>query len=186
MTTRRRLAAAGLGCALFVVACALPRVGLFRGHLGTSLFQSYGDQTLAGEVPYRDFSLEYPPGSLPAFVVPALGPHGDFGGWFMAFEGLCGAGMVALVAVSLPALGARGARLYGPVAFAALAPLALGPLALQRYDLWAVLFVAAALAALLLGRTGGGFAALAAGTAAKLFPAVLVPLGLLRVGGARA
>src|SRR6266540_562125 len=101
MTTRRRLAAAGLGCALFVVACALPRVGLFRGHLGTSLFQSYGDRTLAGEVPYRDFSLEYPPGALPAFVVPSLGPAGDYDTWFMAFEVAAGLACVLFVALAL-------------------------------------------------------------------------------------
>src|SRR6266545_4363434 len=138
MTTRRRLAAAGLGCALFVVACALPRVGLFRGHLGTSLFQSYGDRTLAGEVPYRDFSLEYPPGALPAFVVPSLGPAGDYDTWFMAFEALCGCSSAALVGLV--------ARMRA-AAYCALAPLALGP-----------------------------------GTAAKVFPVVLVPLALLHVG----
>jgi len=68
----RALRAAAVGAALFAVACALPHVGIFRGHIDTSLFQSYGDRTLHGEVPYRDFSLEYPPGALPAFVAPSL------------------------------------------------------------------------------------------------------------------
>ena len=173
MTTRRRLAAAGLGCALFVVACALPRVGLFRGHLGTSLFQSYGDRTLAGEVPYRDFSLEYPPGALPAFVVPSLGPAGDYDTWFMAFEALCGCSSAALVGLV--------ARMRA-AAYCALAPLALGPLVLHRYDLWATFLAVSGFAGLLAGRQRSAFAALGAGTAAKVFPVVLVPLALLHVG----
>ena len=36
------------------------------------LYQSFGDRIVDGEVPYRDFRVEYPPGSLPAFVVPSL------------------------------------------------------------------------------------------------------------------
>lgn len=35
-------------------------------------YQRAGEAILAGEVPYRDFFIEYPPGSLPAFVPPAL------------------------------------------------------------------------------------------------------------------
>src|SRR5207302_7524445 len=86
----RALRAAAVGAALFAVACALPHVGIFRGHIDTSLFQSYGDRTLHGEVPYRDFSLEYPPGALPAFAVPSLGPARDYDTWFSAFDVVAG------------------------------------------------------------------------------------------------
>src|SRR5213080_3691450 len=99
MRERPGAQAALLGCVLFVVACALPWIGLFRGHLGTSVFQSYGDAILDGHVPYRDFSLEYPPGALPAFVVPSLGPARDYDTWFMVFEAVCGLGTVWIVGV---------------------------------------------------------------------------------------
>ena len=36
------------------------------------LYQSFGDRMADGEVPYRDFRVEYPPASLPAFLIPSL------------------------------------------------------------------------------------------------------------------
>ena len=167
MRDRAGAKAALLGCVLFAVACALPWIGLFRGHLGTSVFQRYGDAVLAGRVPYRDFSLEYPPGALPAFVVPSFGPAPDYDTWFMAFEVFCGLGTVALVGLV--------SRSRAAAAYCALAPLALGPLTLHRYDLWAVLLTTAGLAALLRGRPALGAAALGLGAAAKIFPIVLLP-----------
>jgi Glycosyltransferase family 87 len=173
MSDRRGVAAAAFGCGLFVVACALPWIGIFRGHLGTSLFQSYGDAVLAGKVPYRDFSLEYPPGALPAFVVPSLAPAADYERSFMLFEAACGLVCVALVgAVSRSRVAA---------AYCALAPLALGPLALHRYDLWAAALATAGLVCVVGSRTKTGFVGLAAGTAAKIYPSVLAVLALLRI-----
>ena len=135
---------------------------------------------LDGRIPYREFSLEYPPGALPAFLIPGLVP-GDYGFWFKAFQALCGAVAVGAVAYAGETLGLRGKRLWLAVGFAALAPLALGPLVLIRFDLWPTALAAVGLAAILRGRNGLGFGALALGTAAKLFPFVLVPLGLLYV-----
>ena len=175
MRERPGAQAALLGCALFVVACVFPWIGLFRGHLGTSIFQSYGDAVLDGHVPYRDFSLEYPPGSLPAFVVPSFGPASDYDSWFMAFEAACG-----LVTVGLVGLVSRS-RLAA--SYCALAPLALGPLTLQRYDLWPTALATVGLAAALSRRAGLGAVFLGFGAAAKIFPLVLVPAAGRRAAG---
>ena len=177
----RALRAAAVGAALFAVACALPHVGIFRGHIDTSLFQSYGDRTLHGEVPYRDFSLEYPPGALPAFVVPSLGPARDYDTWFSAFEVVAGLACVLFVALAMAVPAVPDRRLYAAVSTTALAPLALGPLALHRYDLYAAAFAIGAVAALVHGRPRLGLVALGLGTAAKIFPIVLVPLAYLHV-----
>ena len=177
MTARR---AAAAGALVFLVTCLLPRYGLGPRPLNTSLFRLWSDRMLAGRIPYRDFSLEYPPGALPAFVIPGLLP-GDYGFWFKAFQALCGAVAVGAVAYAGETLGLRGTRLWLAVGFAALAPLALGPLVLIRFDLWPTALAAVGLAAILRGRNGLGFGALALGTAAKLFPFVLMPLGLLYV-----
>ncbi|MDX6543208.1 MAG: hypothetical protein QOK32_811, partial [Gaiellaceae bacterium] len=175
---------AAVGIALFLAACLLPRYGLGARALDTSLFRLWSDRMLDGKIPYRDFSLEYPPGALPAFALPGLLP-GDYGFWFKAFQALCGAVTVGAVAYAAEALGLRGTRLWLAVGFAALAPLALGPLVLIRFDLWPTALAAVGLAAVLRGRNGLGFGALALGTAAKLFPFVLVPLGLLYVARTR-
>jgi Glycosyltransferase family 87 len=177
----RALRAAALGAALFGIACALPHVGIFRGHIDTHLFQSYGDRTLGGDVPYRDFSLEYPPGALPAFVVPSLGPARDYDTWFSAFEVAGGLACILFVALAMAVPAVPDRRLYPAVSTTALAPLALGPLALHRYDLYAAAFAVGAVAALVHGRQRLGFVALGLGTAAKIFPVVLVPLAYLHV-----
>lgn len=45
---------------------------LAEGSKDVAIYRRAGEAILAGEVPYRDFFIEYPPGSLPAFVPPAL------------------------------------------------------------------------------------------------------------------
>jgi hypothetical protein len=174
MARRHGVEAALLGCLLFAAACALPGIGLFRGHLGTSVFQNYGDRVLSGGVPYRDFSLEYPPGALPAFVLPSFGPARDYDTWFMGFQAACGLACVALVGL--------WTRSRAAAAYCALAPLALGPLTLHRYDLWAAVLATAGTVALVAGRGRLGIAALGAGAAAKIFPVALLPLALIHVG----
>ncbi|TMJ95399.1 MAG: DUF2029 domain-containing protein [Actinobacteria bacterium] len=176
---RTTIAAIAAGCILLAAATALPRIGLAHGPIGTSLFQSYGDRTMSGQVPYRDFSLEYPPGAVPAFVVPSLGPARHYDTLFELFELACGLGCIALTALAVESLGGSVWMLWLTVAYVALAPLALGPVTLHRYDLWPTAFLVGGVAALLSGRARIASAALGAGTAAKVFPVVLVPLALL-------
>ena len=38
-------------------------------------FSRYGHAVLDGQVPYRDFALEYPPGAIAAFTPPAFGEY---------------------------------------------------------------------------------------------------------------
>ncbi|HET7449293.1 MAG TPA: glycosyltransferase 87 family protein [Gaiellaceae bacterium] len=133
------------------------------------VYREYGRAIVEhGRVPYRDFAVEYPPGSLPVFVVPA--PFGDYAGafaWLMATLG------VALVFV-LSAVSRRAAW------FVAVTPVLAGSLILSRFDLWPALLAAAALVLLLRGRPGWAWALLGLAISAKLWPAVLVPLFLLR------
>ena len=85
-----------------------------------------------GLVPYRDFAVEYPPGSLPAFVLPSL-LGGDYATTFAWSMAACGVALVSVVALARPR-----AALY-----VALAPVLTGSLILSRFDLWPALLTAA-------------------------------------------
>ncbi|HWJ30961.1 MAG TPA: glycosyltransferase 87 family protein [Gaiellaceae bacterium] len=131
-------------------------------------YQRYGAAVVDRHlVPYRDFPIEYPPGALPVFVVPAwFGDYARALEWLMAACGVAVVGVLAFVR--------REAAFY-----AALAPLLVGSLILSRFDLWPALLVVAALAALLADRDGLAWAFLGAAVAAKLWPLVIVPPALL-------
>jgi glycosyl transferase family 87 len=151
----------------------------------TPIYERYGDAMANGQVPYRDFALEYPPAALPMFVVPSLfSTAGDLPAYRRVFEALmmvCGAAAAALVAFLLMAMGGGLGRAAAGVGLAALAPLALGSVVLSRFDLWPALLTVAALAALASGRQRLGLGVLGFALAAKIYPAVLLPLALVYV-----
>ena len=176
--------AAAAGIALFALAWALLHAGHYddAAIVDTPVYQAYGDAMETGRVPYRDFELEYPPGALPAFLIPSLaGSAEDYAALFEAVMLVCGAAMVAFVPLALAAAGARGRTIAFGTAAAALAPLILGSVILTRFDLWPAALTAGALAALAAGRARLGHGALAAAVAAMLYPLVLRPRALLYV-----
>lgn len=173
--------AAALGIVLLAVSFAalhLPLFGELR-IIDTPVYQVYGELMASGKAPYRDFALEYPPGALPMFWLPTIGPLDDYAAIFEVLMGICGAAAIAFVVTALAALEAPPRRLYAAAAFAGLAPLALGPVVLSRFDLWPAALVAASLAAFVSGREHVGFGALALAVAAKIYPVVLLPVALV-------
>jgi len=177
--TRPRTATAG-ACLLFLACCSLPWVGLWNpnGVADTGLYSLYGIRMAHGLVPYRDFFIEFPPGALPALVLPAL-PGSHFVVWFKIFEALCGAGTIVCLATILTRLRVSSRSAYVALGVAAVAPAALGPITLNSFDYWPALLMAAAVAALVADRQTTGFALLGVATAAKLFPAGLLAVALL-------
>ncbi len=146
----------------------------------TPVYETYGNAIEDGAVPYRDIRPEYPPGALPAFVLPSL-VSDDEESYRDAFEWLmliCGVAAVVLVAVTLYGLRSSRARMLAALALAAGFPLLLGSVVLTRFDLYPAVFVLGALAALVHGRDRIGFGLLGAAIVVKLYPAVLVPVAL--------
>jgi uncharacterized membrane protein len=173
-----------LGVAMFVASWITIHYGFFaRGQVrDTPLYEYYGDATVHGYLPYRDFGVDYPPGALPAFVIPSLwaGPS-HFSRYQQLFDvemALCGAVIVRLVGFVLERLNASTARIATGVAIAATAPLLLGSIMLSRYDLWPAMVTAAAVAALVAGRGRIAFALLGLAIAVKLYAGILVPVAL--------
>ncbi|MBD0317635.1 MAG: DUF2029 domain-containing protein [Thermoleophilia bacterium] len=180
-------AAAALAVALFSASWALLHTGPWDegAIVDTPLYQAYGERIAAGEIPYRDFALEYPPAALAVFWLPTLGAPGDYDSLFELAMLVCGAAAAALVPVALAAAHARGAWILGSVAITGLSPLLLGNVVLTRYDLWPAALLAGALTALAAGHARLAHALLAAGVAAKLYPLVVLPLALLYVARRR-
>ena len=176
-TEPRRLLVGAAG--LFLVSMTLLHWGWYQHDLilDTVEYHRYGSAIADGHVPYRDFAVEYPPGALPAFGIPAIGkPSFSFyNREFQILMALCGVGSLAAMSVALRELGASAERTAAALGFFALAPLALGSVILYRYDLWPAFLTVAGLAGVLARRERLGFAALGLGIAAKAFPAVVIP-----------
>jgi uncharacterized membrane protein len=180
MMQRRLLQAAAF--ALFLAACSLPWVGLWNpnGVADTGLYSLYGENLTHGLVPYRDYFMEFPPGAIPALVLPAL-PGSHYVAWFHIFEFMFGAGSLVCLGAILARIAPEPRRWIVPLAIAAIAPAILGPITLNSFDYWPTLLMTAAVAALVYDRPRTGFALLGAATAAKLFPVALLPVAIIFV-----
>jgi Glycosyltransferase family 87 len=168
--------------AVFIGAwIALHHGWLSRGQIvDTPVYQRYGDAIVRGELPYRDFAVEYPPGALPTFAAPAVvSREGDSVAYERSFGALmaaCGVALVIALAFAVASLGFGSAAAAGALALAALAPLLLGTVVLTRFDFWPAALTAGAMAAILSGRLRLGHGLLGAGVVAKVWPGVLLPL----------
>ena len=112
-TPRTAAVAAVAAVVVFAAAWAGLHTGFYRHSqiVDTPTYQRYGDAMRHGQVPYRDFQLEYPPAALPVFVIPSLlrSQDGDLSGYRQGFEAemlVCGA-LVLLFMLSV-LLSARG------------------------------------------------------------------------------
>jgi Glycosyltransferase family 87 len=130
-----------------------------------------------GLIPYRDFELEYPPGALPAFLVPAIPPGGWNYYWLfvcqMAFIGAIG---VVTTARSLDALGRTRRQRRVALGLLAASPVAFGSVLLTRFDLLPATLAAIALCFVLTERLRLGAVALGLAGAVKLYPLAALPL----------
>lgn len=176
---RRAAGPFGAGASLFVVSLLV----LWRGggDGDTAELNRYGDAVVNGQLPYRDFRLEYPPGAIPFFTIPSLGAEHDYLTIFrlVAIAGVL-FGLLAL-ALLLERLDAPSVWRYAALAFAALAPALLGAFALLRFDMWPAALCVCVLLLLLTERPLWAFGLLAVATLVKSYPAALLPLALLAV-----
>jgi len=142
------------------------------------VFHKYGVLMQAGRVPYRDFTMEYPPLAAPLFWLPARLAHGLvayrmlFALDVLAFD-LCGAG-IALWALR------RCAPRVTPWGVVLAQPLWLiwagRSLVFDRFDLPSAVLALLAVALVAVRKKRTAWAVLGLAIALKLYPVVLLPL----------
>jgi uncharacterized membrane protein len=168
------LLAAQLIALLAVALATLPTVARWHA-LDLTLYYQNSFRLLHGQLPYRDFALEYPPLALLPFVLPRVATLGlpiDFSGyvWLFLIQNAVFSTLIALIV----------ARIHSPqasaLAFYALLVAVSAPLLPWRYDLFPALLTALALLSLLRGRPIWAGIWLGLGIAAKLYPIVLLPI----------
>ena len=178
---RAAAAIAAAGVAVLLATSLAPPLRLLSrpDHGDIAEYFDYTQRTFDGQVPYRDFTLEYPPGALPVLLAGAPADQGYYDRFRVVMLAL-GSATVVLLVVAMFLAGAGAAELAAGVLVFATLPRTLNPgLVFERFDLWPAALVLLALVALLRSRRALGLAALGVGGAAKLYPLAVVPLAIL-------
>jgi hypothetical protein len=163
-----------LHAALFLVIFPnTPEDVVLRGFLRLTYYDA--SRVVYGAVPYRDFLLEYPPGSLLVMLVPRLFAVGTLDYRQLFFAEIAALDVTVVIALYCIA---RTARLpaWRVLAFYTLYIVCIGPLAAYRLDLASAAMTTLAVLAWLRDRPALAAMAIAAGTATKIYPLALLPL----------
>jgi hypothetical protein len=156
--------------------------GLFRGGYtmpfsGTGLYYQYGSALVAGQVPYRDVFVEYPPVALVFFALPRV--IGASFRWYYVWY------QVEVVAADLVVLVALyAARERDEAPWRVLAPytallLAVGPITLHQYDIFPAALTLGAVICHARRRDTAAWVLLAVATMTKVYPVLLAPVFLM-------
>lgn len=148
-----------------------------------ALYRHYGESMARGAVPYRDIDVEYPPGALPLFLLPAILTDTSHA-YRVVFKALMVLAIAALALGVKGLTGGKGARSVIVIVLIAV----LGSVALTRFDVVPAALTIAALVFFVRARWGVGAVVLGLAVATKLYPAVLLPLAVVyaaRRAGAR-
>jgi hypothetical protein len=183
MTLARWGAVVAAALGVFLGSWSLLHHGsLGRGQItDTPVYVKYAHAVVDGQVPYRDFDIEYPPGALPAIVLPGLvdDARPGYDRWFDREMALWGCVMLVGVALCLLRLGAGLGRTIAALGLVALSPIIIGSVVLSRFDFWPAALAVLALAALLWERRTTAAVLFGCAIGAKLWPAVLFPVALI-------
>ncbi len=172
----RRLELGVVALAVLVWALPLQLASPWAGTVITDVpvYAEAAGAMLDGQLPYRDFTLEYPPLATLVFLVPDLLPVG-YGEAFSVLMLIALCGLALGVMATARALGfSRRREAVAGVAIA-LSPLLLGNLVETRFDLVVAAAVAWTLWAAASGRLRLAWALLAVASLIKLFPLALAP-----------
>jgi len=130
-----------------------------------------------GQLPYRDFAIEYPPLALIFILLPRL-----FTSHQAIYGAMLGVEMIIFNLAGLVFIAALCRRLklnvWASLVIATAALLSVGSILLQRYDIIPAVMTLASLYFFFTGKHKTAWAILAFATMTKLYPALLAPLYL--------
>jgi Glycosyltransferase family 87 len=139
------------------------------------LYQYWADRISGGEAPYTDVPVEYPPGLLPFILAPKASlVHASYRTsliWLMLL--IDALGLFGLIITAR-----RWGSMLGPWLWVLVIPL-IGPIVYVRLDLVPAVATIWAVERLSAGAWGGAGGWMGLATAAKLYPALLLPLVVL-------
>jgi hypothetical protein len=169
---------------LVLVGFLTPRAALLTWAADPIAYREHGQSLLAGLIPYRDFTFEYPPLALLPMVVPQILAGGQAGmeayRWlFLVQNTLVSCGIGATLAWLAFRQWAPGSPSRVLAAYALLV-VAVVPLVAWRYDILVGLFVILAVLATVKDRPALAGLALGLGALAKVYPAFLLPVFVVR------
>lgn len=166
---------------VFALAHVAIFAGLFRtvyaipSSPGTGLFYNDASHLVSGQLPYRDFLLEYPPIALVFFTIPRMvaRPFYLYYEWYQ----------VEVIIADLVALGALYAAarrwnldVWRVLAVYTLAVLAIGPINHEQFDIFPATLTLLAVIWFAARRDVGAWVFLGLGTMTKVYPALLAPV----------
>ncbi len=145
---------------------------------GNSVYFEYSNMAIYGQMPYRDFAVEYPPLALLFLTLPRLISSSFtmytyvFAAQILLFD-LLGLFLISSLSRRL------GLKLVPTLTIYTLAVLAIGPLLITRYDLIPAIMVLLSIYAFSRSSYKLSWAILAIGMMTKIYPAVIAPIFLL-------
>lgn len=168
---------------LFAVILALIFFLLFQylytiPYSGTPLYFRFASRVLEGNIPYRDFSMEYPPFALFFFILPRLLTT-DY--WTFAVYFRIEVFIFILIGLFIVYSIARrlGKTPWKMLAVYTIAIMAIGPIIAEQYDIFPAILTLLALYFFWLGRHKTSWALLTLGALTKIYPVFIAPVFLI-------
>jgi uncharacterized membrane protein len=172
----------GLTLALFILIHGFIFGFLFHlyltGNIDISIYFADASKLASGLLPYRDFTLEYPPLSLIFFGLPRIITSSDalytkiFQYEVLVFD-IIGLLLIFDIARRL------GEPRWKALSIYTLGVLAIGPIIIQTFDIIPAVMTLAAIYLFWLGNHKASWAVLALGTLTMIYPIVIAPIFLL-------
>jgi Glycosyltransferase family 87 len=169
---RQAVAIGLLVFSVYIASLWFERFGIGSARQGADMgpYRLWASAISHGQLPYRSFYFEYPPGALAPML--AAQPFSDYATAFKVVMAVVGVGTLLIAAA---ALREPARRSLWPLLAMAASPFVVGSVFVNRFDLWPALLMAAALLLLIHGRPSAAFAFLAMGTVTKIFPVAALP-----------